>query len=75
MEEDRLLKVSEVIRRLGLSRSAVWDLIARGELASLTIGRARRVRLSALEQFIERRTADGRMPSPAKAEEQAASNG
>ena len=55
MSPDRLLKVGEVTERLGLSRSTVMGLLARGEIESLTIGRARRVQLSRLEAWIEAR--------------------
>ena len=43
--------------RLGLSRSTVMGLLARGDIESLTIGRARRVRSSRLEAWIETRAA------------------
>ncbi len=57
MSHDQLLKVSEVAERLGLSRSTVMGLLARGEIESLTIGRARRVQLSRLEAWIAERAA------------------
>ncbi len=57
MSHDRLLKVSEVAERLGLSRSTVMGLLARGDLESLTIGRARRVQVSRLEAWIAERAA------------------
>ena len=55
VSQERLLKVSEVTERLGLSRSTVMGLLARGDIESLTIGRARRVRASRLEAWIEAR--------------------
>jgi excisionase family DNA binding protein len=55
VSEDRLLKVGEVTERLGLSRSTVMGLLARGDIESLTIGRARRVMSSRLEAWIETR--------------------
>jgi excisionase family DNA binding protein len=55
VSQERLLKVSEVAERLGLSRSTVMGLLARGDIESLTIGRARRVRSSRLEAWIEKR--------------------
>jgi excisionase family DNA binding protein len=60
MEEDRLLKVGEVVGRLGLSRSKVFSLLANGDIPSLTIGRSRRVSRSALARFVEQREADSR---------------
>jgi len=56
MSPDRLLKVGEVAERLGVSRSTVMGLLARGDIESLTIGRARRVRWSRLEAWIEARS-------------------
>ncbi|MFJ4716607.1 helix-turn-helix domain-containing protein [Streptomyces sp. NPDC088785] len=38
-----LLTVPQVMARLQLSRSAVDDLLRTGQLASITLGRARRV--------------------------------
>jgi excisionase family DNA binding protein len=70
MEEDveeRLLKVPECQRLLGLSRSTVMALIARGELPSLTIGRSRRVALSSLTRWLEEREAASRTTSKQKA--------
>ena len=57
MSQDQLLKVSEVAQRLGLSRSTVMGLLARGEIESLTIGRARRVQMSRLDAWIAERAA------------------
>ncbi|RBM16838.1 helix-turn-helix domain-containing protein [Streptomyces sp. PT12] len=47
-----LLTVPEVMARLRLGRTAVYELIRSGRLSSLTIGRARRVPVSALDDFI-----------------------
>ena len=38
-----LLTVPEVMARLKISRSTVYDLIRTRQLASITIGRARRI--------------------------------
>ena len=48
----RLLRLSEVADRLALSRSMCWKLVATGELPSIRIGRACRVRPSDLEAFV-----------------------
>ncbi len=58
--EERLLKISECQRVLGLGRSKVMGLLSSGELPSLTIGRSRRVMVSALSRFIEQREAASR---------------
>ncbi|MEU6550179.1 helix-turn-helix domain-containing protein [Streptomyces sp. NPDC046915] len=52
MPDDELLTVPEVMRRLKLGRSTVYDLIRSRRLHSLTIGRARRIPASALDTYI-----------------------
>ncbi len=52
MTEPMLLRVDEVARALSLGRSKVYELIASGELPSITIGAARRVPLDALRAWI-----------------------
>ena len=49
---DNLLTVNEAAARLALGRTTVYELIARRELKTIKIGRARRVPESALEQWI-----------------------
>ena len=48
-----LLRVEEAARRLGLSRSKTYQMVARGELPSVSIGRSRRVRDTDLERWVE----------------------
>jgi prophage regulatory protein len=48
-----LYKVADVIEKLGVGRSLVYDLIARKELPSIRIGRCIRVSSSALEQWVQ----------------------
>ncbi|MFE4591874.1 helix-turn-helix domain-containing protein [Streptomyces laurentii] len=50
-----LLTVPQVMARLQLSRSAVYDLIRTRQLASITLGRARRIPTHALTDFIRTR--------------------
>jgi excisionase family DNA binding protein len=51
----RMLRVNEVAGLLGLSRSQVYVLIARGDLASVVIGgKSRRIPAPAYEDFIVR---------------------
>jgi excisionase family DNA binding protein len=52
-----LYRVRDLVEVLQLSRSTVMGLLARKEIDSLTIRRARRVRESALAAFIEARAA------------------
>ncbi len=57
MSGDRLLlRVEEVVRLLGIGRSTVYELIARGELPVIRIGRLVRVPRPALEDWIAANT-------------------
>jgi excisionase family DNA binding protein len=50
-----LLTVPQAMARLQLGRSAVYDLLRTGQLASITLGRARRIPTHALTDFIRTR--------------------
>ncbi|KPC70528.1 excisionase [Streptomyces sp. NRRL WC-3753] len=50
-----LLTVPQVMARLQLGRSAVYDLLRAGQLASITLGRARHIPVHALTDFIRTR--------------------
>ncbi|MBW5481913.1 helix-turn-helix domain-containing protein [Streptomyces bambusae] len=50
-----LLTVPQVMERLQLGRTAVYDLIRSRQLTSLTLGRARRIPAHALTDFIRTR--------------------
>lgn len=47
-----LLTAEEVAQRLGVGRSTVFTLLNRGEIASVQIGRLRRVTEGAVEEYI-----------------------
>ncbi|MGH8992631.1 MAG: helix-turn-helix domain-containing protein [Acidimicrobiia bacterium] len=49
-----LLSVEEVARALGIGRSKTYELIAAGQLEAVHIGRAARVPVAAVEDFVER---------------------
>lgn len=49
---DELLTVEEVMARLKLGRWKVYDLIRSRRLASITIGRSRRIPAAAVGDFI-----------------------
>ncbi|MEE4594113.1 helix-turn-helix domain-containing protein [Streptomyces sp. DSM 41524] len=55
---DELLTVPEVMARLKVGRSTVYDLIRSRRLPSITIGRARRVPAAALRDFIDHQIAE-----------------
>ncbi|MEU2119462.1 helix-turn-helix domain-containing protein [Streptomyces sp. NPDC016459] len=50
-----LLTVPQVMARLQLGRSPVYDLLRTRQLASITLGRARRIPSYALTDFIRAR--------------------
>ena len=47
-----LLTIPEVALALGVGRNVVYELVLTGQLASIKIGRLRRVPVGALETFI-----------------------
>lgn len=55
----KLLNVKEVADHLGVSRNKVYELLYRGEIQSLAIGRTRRISPVALAEFISRPKDDG----------------
>lgn len=52
MRDDELLTVAEVMARLKLGRSTVYDLIRSRRLPSITIGRCRRIPARCLSDYI-----------------------
>jgi excisionase family DNA binding protein len=55
----RLHHVESVMERLGLGRSKVFELMAKGQLRSVKVGRRRLVSEQALIDFISRLDAGG----------------
>ena len=49
-----LLTPDEAALRLSMSRSAFYQLLLSGRIASVKIGRSRRIPVAALDAFIER---------------------
>jgi excisionase family DNA binding protein len=58
-----LLTPEEAAVALGIGRTRLFSLVASGELASVCIGRSRRVSFQALEDYVARLTADAE-PEP-----------
>jgi excisionase family DNA binding protein len=54
----RLLRLDEVAARLAISKSMAWKLVAYGQLRSVKIGRAVRVRPSDVEEYLARSARD-----------------
>ncbi|MFF4304619.1 helix-turn-helix domain-containing protein [Streptomyces sp. NPDC001601] len=52
MHDEELLTVPDVMTRLKLGRSTVYDLIRSRRLPSITIGRCRRIPARALHDYI-----------------------
>jgi excisionase family DNA binding protein len=55
MGDKILLTVGEAADRLALGRTFVYQLVTRGEILSVKLGRARRIPVSALEDFTRRK--------------------
>ena len=55
---ERLLRLDEVADRLSISKSMAWKLVAYGQLRSVRIGRAVRVRPPDVEEYLARSTRD-----------------
>ena len=54
MDTDKLLlTIPEVSFKLGLGRSVVYQLVMSGEIASVKVGRSRRIAHTAILQFLE----------------------
>jgi excisionase family DNA binding protein len=51
-ERKLLLAPKEAAQLLSIDRSTLYILLMRGDIASITIGRARRIPVKALEQWI-----------------------
>ena len=58
-----LLSVEDAAERLDIGRTMIYELIASGQLATITIGRLRKVPVAEVNEFVERRRAAG---SPAR---------
>jgi excisionase family DNA binding protein len=52
--KEPLLRPAEIQELLGISRAAAYQLLQRGEIASVRIGRSVRVTPADLEAFIQR---------------------
>lgn len=53
--EKLLLTVGQAAERLGVGRSFLYSMVMAGEIASIKLGRARRIPVAALERFVEER--------------------
>ncbi len=53
-----LLRVEEAAERLGLGRTKAHELVYKGVLPSVTIGRSRRIPVNALQAFVDKLLAE-----------------
>lgn len=51
-DDNLLLNVDDVCRKLRLSRSTIYALVKSGELKSVAIGRARRFTIQDIEAYV-----------------------
>jgi excisionase family DNA binding protein len=51
-EPERLLTVAEAADALGIGRSKLYDLMARGAIQAVKVDRCRRIRRSEVDRFI-----------------------
>ena len=58
MTDELLLTINEAARRLSVGRSFFYQLVQSGEIKSVKLGRSRRIPLTALEEFTDRRLAE-----------------
>jgi len=61
-QESLLLRTEEVARLLSIGRTKVYELIGRGELPVVRIGRSVRIPRRALEEWIRERAAGAPVP-------------
>ncbi len=52
--DEILVPMDEAARRLGCTRQHLYRFIASGDLASVLLGRSRKIPVRALEEFVER---------------------
>ena len=54
-----LLTVDEAAQRLSVGRSYLYDLVMRGTIESIKLGRSRRIPVAALERFVQEKLEAG----------------
>ncbi|MCG8587606.1 MAG: helix-turn-helix domain-containing protein [Pirellulales bacterium] len=62
---EKLLTVAEVAECLAISKSLVYDLVSRGEIAYISVGRSKGYRFaqSDIETFIQQRRTQNQKPT------------
>jgi excisionase family DNA binding protein len=54
-----LLRIPEVAETLGIGRTKIYEMIAKGELPTIRVGRAVRISVSTLQKWVEEREQQG----------------
>jgi excisionase family DNA binding protein len=57
-DDQLLVTPEEAARRLSVGRTTIYELMSRGELQSVNIGRCRRVPVSSLSSFVSKLIGD-----------------
>ena len=52
-EEDRLLTKAEVCAKLGIKPTSVWNLVQKGKLTAIKVGRSSRYKLSEVNEYLK----------------------
>ncbi|MDQ2987112.1 MAG: helix-turn-helix domain-containing protein [Armatimonadota bacterium] len=60
MLETRLLRITEAAARAGIGRSLAYEFVRSGEWPSVKIGRALRIPLALLDEWIDAKVQDAR---------------
>lgn len=60
-----LLPISEAHKGIGVSRSTLYEMVSRGEIEVVHIGRRALIPVSSLDAFVERLRAEQRDGAPA----------
>ena len=58
--DELLVSVEEAARRIAVGRSHLYELLGRGEIESIRIGRSRRIPVTALEEYTSRKLDEAR---------------
>lgn len=60
-KQERMYKVEDVQRRLGVGRATAYKLISKGEIPSYRVGRALRVKPEDMDSFLARNRREATM--------------
>ena len=55
--EQELLDTSQVMKRLNIGETKLWDLLTAGEISSFKIGSATRIPVKAVDEYVRRKMA------------------